>query len=163
MVPLITVLVLANPEPGTAQFEADGVRIDVNISAHVYEWNVTNLTAYPITRVEVGQHQMYNHILPDGWHLEDADDRFRAWTDQPDQAIAPQQSRTFSARVSSAGAVLGMVSAVFHFEGAEAPVTVQVWGAVPEPIAKIVMIPVIIVLVAILHAWFGKAGQKERR
>lgn len=141
-------------QPSSASFEREGVRIEVTVASHIYRWKVTNLSARPINSFEVGQYHMYNHTVPEGWVMENERELFRARVQDALNAIVPGQSVTFLARVSSAGAVLGRVTAEVGFEGAASPLVMQdVWGAVHEPMGKILAIPLTLSALALLHTW----------
>ena len=157
----MALLAVLAADPGTAVFEGEGVRLEVAVESHIYEWTLTNLGDSPVTSFEVGQYHMYNHTAPDGWQIDAQDDVFRAWTDDPGAAIRPRQTGTFQARVSSAGAVLGEVDAIIGFsEGGDVRVE-HVWSAVPEPIGKVAAIVGTIIAVALLHVWLVRRRLKR--
>ena len=137
-----------------AEVEKDGVRVRVSIQAHVYTWEVTNLGVPPITSFELEPYHCYDYQAPDGWTVEKSKERFRAWTVNADSAIRPRQSKTFSARVSSQGAVLGNVPLSLGFEPDSAePLTFEaVWGPVHKPRSMVALVAATLIVLAAVHA-----------
>ncbi len=148
-----------------ADVEREGVRVEVSVRAHVYTWTVTNLSAPPITTFEVAHHNCYSERAPEGWEVVLEPDRIRAWTDDPRLAIRPGRSASFTAQVSSGGAVLGAVPLTIGFGPAPRtdPGTIrfeEVWGPVRMPTSAFVTVAVTIMGVAVLHALL--LGRKSR-
>lgn len=156
-----------------ADVEREGVRVEVSVRAHVYTWTVTNLSAPPITTFEVAHHNCYSERAPEGWEVVLEPDRIRAWTSDPRLAIRPGRSASFTAQVSSGGAVLGAVPLTLGFAPAPPagqapdlgtdPGTIrfeEVWGPVRMPTSAFVTVAVTIVGVAVLHALL--LGRKSR-
>jgi len=146
--------------------ERDGVRIDAAVHAQIYEWTITNVDAPPIMSVEIEQNNSYNPLGPAGWTTEIFEDgAYRAWTTDPRRAIRKGKAETFSVRVGSAGAVLGVVSATIGFEsstfanggagtaGADPPPVLipAMWGTVKPSLAPGLAIAATLALVGILH------------
>ncbi len=150
---LLSTLVIAG-NPAAAKFESDQLQIAVSVSAQIYTWTITNNSSHPVMRVQFGQHQLYNHLVPPDWNMQVKEDHFLAWTDQVLYAIRPGQSRTITARVGSAGAILGQGPAQVDFGGVREPVRFEgVWRPVPEPFSKIVVIALTLIVIAVVHTF----------
>jgi hypothetical protein len=159
---LLAATASADDKPHTAVFEQQGLRIEVAVTSHVYEWTLTNESDRPVTAVTIEHHNMYNHLAPDGWQIEVSDGRFRAWTDELRYAIRRGESALFKARVSSAGAVLGARTVTVVLDGRESPVRLTgVWAPVAEPVFKIALIPVVLIALALLHTWLVVRGDRR--
>ncbi len=149
----LTVLLLAAASFVPAQVEKDGVRVRVSVTSHVYTWQVTNVAALPITSFEIAVHKSYDYQAPPGWTVERSRERLRAWTTDRDSAIRVNRSKSFSARVSSQGAVLGQLPLKIGFEpeSAEAVTIDAVWAPVRKPVSLAVLIAATIVIIAGVH------------
>lgn len=130
--------------------EAPGVRIAASIDNQIYTWTLTGLGDRPITGFEVEVTGTYIYTGPDGWQTEAlGEDRFRAWTTDPFYAIGRGVSRSFTARVSSVGAPLGVVQAwVETGFGAERVEIPAVWGPVPKRASMVMLVAATLVAAA---------------
>jgi hypothetical protein len=137
---------------GQRALESGGVRIAATLESQVYTWTVTNLAAPAISSFEVGTSKTYLYTVPDGWTWEHQGERFVARTAEPLRAIAPGQSRSFTARVSSAGAALGAVRAVVGFDGGGDTVAFEgVWGPVPKRRSMVALVVTTLSAIAVAH------------
>ena len=147
MVPAILVMGVL----GAFEAEKGGVRIRADVQSSIYTWEVTNVSAPPITRFEIGQHHSYYFVGPKGWQV-DADHRtFRAWTGDRLRALYPGRTGTFSLRMSSGGAVLGPVRAELGFGSAEPLVFDGVWGTSAEPGRVVLLVALILLVLMLAH------------
>jgi len=136
---------------GAFEAEKGGVRIRADVQSSIYTWQVTNVSAPPVTRFEIGQHHGYYFVGPEGWQV-DADDRiFRAWTSDRLRALYPSRTGTFSLRMSSGGAVLGPVRAELGFASTEPLVFDGVWGTAPEPGRVVFLVALILLVLMLAH------------
>ncbi len=141
--------------PVFREVAAESVRIRTFVRASVYTYQVTNHGAEPITRFEVPYGDGYYFQVPEGWQKDDGGNVFRAWTDQVSSAIQPHAAGTFSFRVTSRGAVLGLVPArVVRASGVTVTVP-DVWGAVPEPHSHVLLVTATVAAIGGLHAWLA--------
>lgn len=138
--------------PGGFEVEKDGVRVRVDIQAHDYAIELTNLAAPRITRFEMGQWSGYNFEAPEGWQVESEGRTFRAWTEDRSSAIRRGQIARFALRVSSRGAVLGWVEAKVGFDSGDSAAIPRCWGPVPEPRSTIYLVPVVVLAIVALHS-----------
>jgi len=153
MGPWLAALLTATLNFTPAVVEKDGVRIEVSIQAHIYTWTVTNLDAPPIMSFQFEHSQTYNPHAPEGWALEDAEGRVRAWTDDPRRAIHRQESKSFDSRVTSSGAMLGTVPATVGFGPDQDPMVFEkVWGPVAKTPRIGALVAVVIAIIALAHA-----------
>jgi hypothetical protein len=155
------VILIAAAALGPARVEKDGVRIRVDVRAHVYTYTVVNLDASPITRFEIEQHNAYDFQAPDGWEFEAEQGIFRAWATGEEAAIRYRQPRRFTMRVSSKGAVLGPVEARMSRESGDSVVIADLWGISPEPRATILLVSFVVTAVILIHAWL--LARRDRR
>ncbi len=147
----MTALLAVSLTPPTVEHE--GVRVSVSVQSHIYTWEITNLGAPPISSFEIELHNTYNQQAPAGWAIEIDGDRFRTWATDKKEAIYPNQTKEFTARVSSGGAVLGRISLTVGFDDALEPLTVDaVWGPVREPRSMVVLVALTVAGIAVVHA-----------
>ena len=147
---LAVILAALSLPPG--QSEAGGVRIEVEIHAHLYVWKVMNIDAPPIVRFEMEQQGSTEQIAPDGWELEIDGPRYLAWTDDPRFAIPRGQWKQFEARVKSTGAVLGLVPVELGFAKTDVPLVLEnVWAPVSKRRSMVVLVAFAVVALAALH------------
>jgi hypothetical protein len=144
-------ILAAATSPGSQVTEQAGVSLRVTIHASIYEWTVTNVSAEPITRFEVGQHAGYDFQAPEGWLCESTAGQFRAWTTDQANAIGPGQAASFSQRVSSEGAVLGRVRARIGFTAGDPVEFADIWGPQPEPHSTVFAVPAIVAIIVVVH------------
>ncbi len=136
---------------GAFEVETGGVRIRADVQSSIYTWQVTNVSAPPITRFQIGQHHGYYFVGPKGWQV-DADDRtFRAWTGDTLRALYPGRTGTFSLRMSSGGAILGPVRAEVGFGSAEPVVFDGVWSTAAEPGRVVSLVAIVLLAVMVGH------------
>jgi len=136
---------------GAFEMDKGGVRIRADVQSSIYTWEVTNISAPPITRFEISQHHGYYFLGPNGWQV-DADNRsFRAWTSDRLRALYPGRTGTFSLRMSSGGAVLGAVRAQVGFESAEPLVFDGVWGTAAEPDNVVLLVALVLLVIMLAH------------
>ena len=145
---------------GMFEVEKDGVRVRAHIRSSKYYWEVTNIDAEPITRFEISQHNCYDYQVPDGWESEAAANVFRAWATDPGRAIRRGATERFSLRVSSTGAVLGLVAMRVGPDAGEGIIIPEVWGPVPEPPSTVFLVAIVLVAIVLVHAWL--LGRRER-
>ncbi len=151
VVNVFAVLQNKNLLPGSAEFKNDDVHIIVNIQSSVYTYKVTNPGNSPIVKFEINQHAAYNFLTPKGWEKEEASDIFRAWTDDPENAIEGKKAAEFSMRVGSSGAVLGLGTAKVYFKSGKISTFDSLWVPAPEPKSHIILVAVLILAVMLLH------------
>ena len=136
---------------GQMESEKDGVRISVNVRASVYTYKITNLSAPPITRFEVQQHMSYNFEPPVGWAYDKKSDRFLARVEDLSASIHRGETGIFSLRVSSKGAVLGLVKAKIGFDYRDDIVITDIWGPVAESRNYLYLIIGILTAILLIH------------
>lgn len=147
----MTALLVVSLTPSTVEHE--GVRVSVSIQSHIYTWAITNLGTPPISSFEIELHNTYVQQAPAGWAIEIDGDRFRALATHEREAIHPNQTKEFTARVSSGGAVLGRIPLTVGFDGALEPLTlVAVWGPVRKPRSMVVLVALTVAGIAVVHA-----------
>ena len=146
---------------GPAEVQQGDVRIRANVRSSVFTWQVTNLGDEPIVRFEIPQHNGYNFLGPEHWEVEGDARTFRAWTVDPIYAIRPGQTCTFSQRVSSRGAVLGLVQARVGFTNGGWLTLAGVWGVAPEPLGTLILVPLALAAIVILHTLL--LSRRDRR
>jgi hypothetical protein len=154
----------ADADPRTASFESGGVRIDVTVHSQVFAWTVTNVSAGPIVRFEVGNHNTYNHDPPEGWSATFVDDLLAFEAEGIYRAIQPGDAARFTTRVGSNGASLGLVPARLRVFGADESIEFQgVWGAVPQPMGIGALVAALLVAIGVAHAWWSGRRDGPRR
>lgn len=144
--------------------EVAGVRVAASIDNHIYTWTLTNLSERPITAFEVQVAGTRQHTAPAGWETEkeEGEDHFRAWTTDVLYAIGPGVSRSFTARVSSEGAPLGIVTAwVETGFGAQRVAFPAIWGPVPKRASMLALVASTLAIVAALHAVLVERRQRS--
>ena len=147
----MTALLAVSLTPSTVEHQ--GVRVSVSIQSHIYTWQITNLGAPPITSFEIEPHNTYDEHAPAGWAIEIDGDRFRAWATDEKEAIHPNQTKEFTVRVSSRGAVLGRIPLTVGFDDALEPLTVDaVWGPVRKRRSMVVLVALTVAGIAVAHA-----------
>jgi len=148
MSPALAVLVAAFAV-NARTYEQDGVRIETSIQSQIVTWTVTNVSAPPIRSFELEIPHTYNHHGPDGWSLEYLDYlTFRAEADASRFEIRRDRTGTFDTRVTSAGAVLGLVRATVGFGPDREPIVFEeIWGPVPPPRSIVVTVVLTMILV----------------
>lgn len=151
----LAMALVAGLVPSAMEVEHDGVRVRVDVHSQVYRWEVTNLSRESIVGFEVGQHHGYNFLAPEGWVAEFDAASFRATTDVGYRALYRDATREFSQRVSSSGAVLGLVNVTLRTVQGETIEIPGVWGPVPESWSTIAVVPVVLALIAIIQTWVG--------
>jgi len=119
-------------EPGKAEFKTDKAIVRVTVSSSIYTYEVTNLQGSPIVRFKIGQHHSYAFTPPDGWERQSEKDFFCADTNRPDKTIGFRQTKDFSVRVSSRGAVLGKSDIELRSESGQIIVIPGVWSPASE-------------------------------
>ncbi|MCK4753304.1 MAG: hypothetical protein KAS75_07650 [Planctomycetes bacterium] len=142
---------LAETKPGQAEFKADGVNVTVDIQSNIYTYKVTNLSNSPIVRFEIKQHAAYNFKTPEGWQKETSTDTFLAWTDNLRTAIVPNETKQFSLRVSSKGAVLGFAPVTIQFQTKDTITISDVWAPIGEPRSYILLVIGLLVAILLTH------------
>jgi hypothetical protein len=119
--------------PGNAVFENNKVSISVTINSSIYEYKVTNHDSEPIVGFEICQHAAYNFIAPPMWEVESTDKIFSARTDKTWTSINPSETKMFSLRVSSKGAVLGTSPVKIQYQSGKVVLLSNVWAPIKEP------------------------------
>ncbi len=157
----LAVTLVAGLAPSAMEVEHDGVRVRVDVHSQIYRWEVTNLSRESIIGFEVGQHHGYNFLAPEGWVAEFDRTSFRATTDVGYRALYRDSTREFSQRVSSSGAVLGLVNVTLQTVQGETLVIPGVWGPVPEPWSTVAVVPVVLVLIAIVQTRIGLRRDRD--
>lgn len=147
---------------GGFEVEQDGVHVSVDIESSNYYYRVTNVEAEPITSFEVRHHGAYNPQAPDGWEHEMDGPSFRAWTTDASTAIVRDATKLFSLRVSSKGAVLGLVEMSLGSAAGNSIVIPQVWGPVPEPQSTVLLIGAVVLVIVLLHSWLLARWDRKR-
>ena len=151
----LTGLLLAlssSADPASAEFEQSGVHVRVTVQVGQYYYDVTNSQPAPITRFEISQLHTYKHQAPKDWQIEESDDRFIAWTDEPAHGIQPGDSGRFSMCVGSAGAVLGQSPARVVFADGRTAEVPGVWCPQPRPFRSTVVLGILLAGVILAHA-----------
>jgi len=148
-----TWLMVVGASLGTFEVEKNGVRVRAHVQSSKYYWEVTNVDAEPITRLEISQHNCYDYQVPDGWESEAAAGVFRAWAADPGRAIQRGATGEFSLRVSSTGAVLGLVAMSVAPDAGEEIIIPEVWGPVPEPAGSVFLVAGVLVAIVLVHTW----------
>ena len=147
---LVFTLMLATG-PASAEVEAAGVRIQVEVHAGLYTYEVLNLASDPIRSFEINFAQAYNFKSPEGWECEEDGDTFRAWSPRAGDAIHRGEKGQFSLRMNSRGAVLGQADVRLETLSGAPVVVDNVWGAVPEPRAHIVLVGGVVGVIVAFH------------
>jgi hypothetical protein len=145
-------IALVNVSGNDAEFKNDLVRIHVEVISNIYIYRVTNLSAEPLVSFEVEQYAAYNFKRPLGWQKNTSPDRFRAWTEDPSIGIAPNDTATFSLRVSSRGAVLGSGKVSVGFRSGQTCDLTKVWIPVREPLSYIVLVAGVFLVIILLQS-----------
>lgn len=135
-----------------AEFKNEQACISVNIWSNIYTYKLTNLSKSPIIGFEVGQHASYNFEVPEGWKMDISPEIFQTWTENSKMGIAPKKTAEFSLRVSSVGAVLGLVPAKIKLQSGETITIPAVWSPVPEPKSYIILVSGLILFIVLLHS-----------
>jgi len=165
----VTIWLLAIMTTVVAAFEAekDGVKLRADVAANLYTWTITNASHSPITSFAIDVHHTYDFQGPDGWEIDGPmpAGEFRAWTDEFDLAIKPNESARCSVRVNSRGAILGIGTAKIKFAGGTEVLIADVWRPVPESVRTRVVVAVGISALAALHVLGGvvRSRRKSRR
>lgn len=146
---------------GQAEYEKDGVRLVVRVVSNVYHWEITNVSAAPVKQFEVRHHNCYLFKIPDGWEKELDGPIFRTWTDDPANTIRPGQTKKYSFRVTSQGAIIGEVPAQFTLDSGQVVRMAAVWGPVPLPRSGAYWVAGGIVVILLGHTWL--VSRRERR
>ena len=132
--------------------ERGGIEVSIRITANVYTWTVHNLSSAPVTDLRIPQTNCYDHMPPPGWKWSYENSVFHSWTDDVASAVQPGGTAAFSTRVSSSGAVLGLVQiSVGTSNGQDRIVFEQLWAPVPKPISLVVLVAGTVAVLAISH------------
>jgi len=145
-------IALAGVSGNGADFKNDCVSIHVEIASNVYTYRVTNLGTEPIVSFEVEQHASYNFKAPDGWQKNKSPSLFRAWTENSAIGIAPNDTATFSLRVSSEGAVLGSGRVSVGFRSGQTSELAKVWTPVKEPLSYIMLVAGVFLAIIVMQS-----------
>jgi len=140
--------------PGNARFGNDKVSISVTIHSNIYKYEVTNHDSEPIVGFEIYQHAAYNFMAPDAWEVESTRAMFHAWTDKKWVSIDPNQTKEFSLRVSSTGAILGISPVKIWFQSGKVVLLDGVWAPVKEPRSYVYFVASIVFVLATGHSIF---------
>lgn len=146
---------------GSSEVEQNGVRVRTDIQASVYTYEVTNVSARPIMRFEVGYSNGYHFEAPRDWQFDSESGVFSAWTADQKWAIYRGQTRRFSFNVTSKGAVLGKVDARVKTVGGEAIDFEQVWGAIPEPRGQVLLVAGVVLAIFALHTLISARAARK--
>ena len=150
--------------PNQAQFKSDKVDILVDVSSSAYTYVVMNHSSDPVVGFEIPEHASYNFTVPKGWQHDASQGLFKCRTQDPSAAIADGQKGEFCMRVSSAGAILGAVSAHVVFRSGDTAVISGVWAPVRQPRSHTVLVTATIVAIVAAHAVIvGVRGRRNRR
>jgi len=144
------------------EVESGGVRMQVRVQANEYAYELRNLSAAPVVRVEIPYRHSYTFEVPKGWKLESEHGLFRAWTDDPAQAIRPQGSGAFSFRAASKGAVLGNVDVNVVLDDGRSITLPQVWSTVSEPPSVLILAAALTGLLMLLHTVLAERRARRR-
>jgi hypothetical protein len=139
---------------GNAVFENDKVSISVTIHSSIYEYEVANHGSEPIVGFEIRHHAAYNFLAPDMWEVESTNEIFRARTAKTWTSISPGQTKGFSLRVSSKGAVLGTSPVKIQFQSGKTVLVDGVWAPVKEPRSYTYLVAGVIFVLAAGHNIF---------
>lgn len=142
--------------PGQATFEADGLQVAVTVTNCLYSYRVKNLALEPITVFEVQQHAGYSFKAPEGWETDDRDNRFKAWTEELKNGIAPNQTGEFSYTVSTQGSVLGSGSMTVEYGSGKAQTIADVRASKPEPRSYVLLVTVLTLGIVVFHSVLGR-------
>ena len=150
--------------PRVRVVEKDGVRVRVSIQAHDYTVQVTNLDVPPITRFEMGQWNAYNFEgpeQPEKWDVDYDRHWFYSWTEDEGSAIRQAETKSFSLRAGSKGAVLGLVPVKLGFASGESVVIPDCWGPVPEPSRTVLAVPIMVLAIVVGHTVLVARRQRK--
>ncbi len=145
-----------------ADFEHQGIHINVETFSSNYTWTIENLSDSPITRFEIPIYNTYNYTVPDGWEMNTDAGRFEAWTTDPKRAVLPRHTAKFTLTVTGHGAVLGEVPARIVFTDGNELIFPKMWGPVQEPASTIYLIPVVVAVLACVHVLILTLRAKSR-
>jgi len=140
--------------PGSAVFENDKVSISVTIHSGIYKYEVTNRDSEPIVGFEICHHSAYNFLAPNKWEVENTDKIFRARTDDAWESIDPNDTKKFSLRVSSKGAVLGTSPVKIQFQSGKIVTLDGVWAPIKEPRSYVYLVAGVIFVLMAGHSIF---------
>jgi hypothetical protein len=137
--------------PNEAEFQADQVRIHVNVSSNIYTYTVTNLDTSPVIGFEIREHNAYNFTAPENWDKEISGGFFRARVTNKEAAVFSGKSADFSMRSSSKGSVLGYEPVKVQFQSGKTVAVPNVWAPAPEPRGYIALVVAIVLIILLLH------------
>jgi hypothetical protein len=134
--------------------------VAASVDSSVYRWVVQNKGPEVLARFELRQENCYNQTAPDGWEWSYKDGFFSAWAGQPESGVQPGGTAEFTARVSSAGAVLGIRPLTLGLRSGESIVVGQSWAPVAKPGSMVALVVVAIAAISVLHVWHsGRPGR----
>ena len=159
----VTIVLLADSR--VAVYEQDDVTIEVTISSQVFSYVVTNTGTKPLTRFEIDLYETYNAGLPQDWLLDKASfatGHLETWTDDPSRAIMPNRPPlTFSTRVTSVGAGLGLAAATLTAADGTTVEFPGIWAPVPPRRGLLFLVAGTVIAVALLCT--ALAVRREKR
>jgi hypothetical protein len=138
--------------PGNAVFESNQVSISVTLNSSYYKYEITNHNSEPIVGFEICHHAAYNFIAPAMWEVESTNEIFRARTDKTWSSINTNETKMFSLRVSSTGAVLGTSPVKIQFQSGKTVLLNNVWAPVKEPGSYVYFVAGIIFVLVTGHS-----------
>jgi len=146
------IIALAVTTSDQAVFKTDQVEIAVNIHSSIFQYRITNLSQEPINFIEFNHTAAYAFTAPEGWQYKQASSKvFETWTEASSAAIYPGKSKDFSLRVSSKGAVLGLLPIKIKFLSGETIAVPDIWAPSPEPISYVYLVLGMLFVILIAH------------
>lgn len=168
MIPAASLVLLASqagtPAIGGGEGKAPSVRVASSLDGRIFTWRVTNVSAPPITRFKVPVYSVYNHEMPPGWEHDKAlKSVFDVRAVGRGSAIRRGQTRVFSARATSSGAVLGGGTALIGFDQGDPLEIDGVWVPKKEGFLTLLIPPLVIAGVAGLHFMLHRRRDSRSR
>ncbi len=144
-------LCYADSSESSMTFECQQAKLKVEVQASIYTYSVTNLSHAAIVSFEILCHSSYSFQGPNQWKKSYSDSIYRAWTQEVQAGIQPQETKTFSLRVGSKGAVLGHVPLSLSYINGECVQIRDIWSPQPEPARYRIYLGILLFLVLSFH------------
>lgn len=144
-----------------AAVAADSVKVESSIDGRVFIWRITNVSAPPITKLNIPVYAVYHEQVPEGWTFDRSDkNMLAASVTSHANAIHKGQTREFSVRATSSSGILDVTSGTVGFLGGDTLSIDGIWAPRQELKSTMLIPPLIIVGLIVIQFLCVRRGEK---
>lgn len=151
------------PSSCQAEFKTDQVHIIVSVQSSIYTYKVSNRGPAAIVEFKVETPAAFAIIPPEWWEKELSEDALRAYTNDPEAAIEPNETAEFALLAIGRGSVLGRAPIKLRFQPDRMHIVAGVWAPVLEPKSYTALVTGLLLFIVLAHTVIIVRRDKRRR